>query len=94
MARNITTAVTEKLSAMTDEMAEMPNAGCLPSVGVPLSCLTPPGTVVDVAKATVAMSAAMTEHDSEVLFSHAPPSLTRSLWVLVNKSSGVLLSLL
>jgi hypothetical protein len=71
MVRIITTAVIEKLSTMTDEMVEMLNAGCLLSVGVPFSCLTPPGTVVDVAKATVAMSAAMIEHDSEVLFSHA-----------------------
>ena len=34
---------------------------------MPLSCLTPPGTVVELAKATVAMSAATTEHELEVL---------------------------
>nr|GMD60381.1 hypothetical protein F383_29031 [Ipomoea batatas] len=33
----------------------------------------PPGTVVDAANATVAISAAMTEHDSEVLMSHVVP---------------------
>ena len=90
MERNMTKAVTEKQSAMSDEMAKASNAGWFSSVGMPLSCLTPPGTVVALAKATVAMSAATTEQDSEVLLSHSLPSLTRSLWVSVNISFEVL----
>ena len=89
MERNMTRAVTEKQSATSDEMAKTSNAGWFSSVGVPISCLTPPGTVVALAKATVAMSAATTEQDSEVLVSHSPPSLTRSLWVSVNISLEV-----
>ena len=86
----MTRAVTEKQSATSDEMAKTSNAGWFSSVGVPKSCLTPPGTVVALAKATVAMSAATTEQDSEVLLSHSLPSLRRSLWVSVNISFEVL----
>ena len=70
MARNKNKAVTETHSATSEEMAKMSNAACFSRIGVPLFSLTPPGKVVDAAKATVAMSAATTEQDSEVLFSH------------------------
>ncbi|KHG22728.1 hypothetical protein F383_29031 [Gossypium arboreum] len=76
--KNITTAVTEKQRAMRDEMAKTSNAGWFSKVGFPLSDFTPPGTVVDVANATVAINAATTEHDSEVLVSHSPPLSTSS----------------
>lgn len=63
-------------------------------MGLPFSDLTPPGTVVDAAKATVAINAATTEHDSEVLVSQSPPFWRRFLCVSVKMSLGVLLSLL
>lgn len=94
MERNMTMDVTEKQSVTSEEMAKTSNAGWFSSVGVPISCLTPPGTVADVAKATVAMSATTTEHDLEVLFSHSPPFSTRFLWVSMNIYFGVLPSLL
>ncbi|QCD76912.1 hypothetical protein DEO72_LG1g533 [Vigna unguiculata] len=73
--RKITIEVTEQHRAMRDEMAKALNSGLYPRVGVPKSS----GTVVDVENATVAISAATTEHDSEVFFSHSPPLLRRSL---------------
>ena len=79
MARNMTTAVTEKHRAMRDEMEKTLKAGCFSRVGVPLPSLTPPGTAADVVNATVAMRAATTEHEFEVLFSHMPPCSTSSL---------------
>lgn len=88
MERNITTEVTEKLSATSDEMANMLKADWPSNVGIPLSWLTPPGTVADVAKATVAMRAATTEQDSEVLVSHRPPSSTMFWWLWLNSSFG------
>ena len=93
MERNKNKAVTEKHRATSEVTAKITNAGWLSRFGVPLFSLTPPGTVVDVAEATVAVSAATTEQDSEVLFSHSPPSLTRFLWFSVKISAGVLLSL-
>ena len=93
MERNMTKAVTEKQSATSDDMAKTSNAGWFSRVGVPLSCLTPPGTVVELAKATVAMSAATTEHELEVLVSHLLPSSTSFLWVSVNISLEVFPSL-
>ena len=78
MARNKNKAVTEKHRATSEVTAKTSNAGCVSRVGVPLLSLIPPGTAVDVAKATVAMSAATTEQDSEVLFNHSPPLLTSS----------------
>ncbi|KAF5463256.1 hypothetical protein F2P56_019181 [Juglans regia] len=79
MERNVTKAVTEKKSAMSDEMAKMWNGVLFSNVGMPISSLTPPGTAVEVAKATVAMSAATRELDSEVLINQSPPSLTSFL---------------
>ncbi len=90
----MTKAVTEKHSATSDVMAKTSNAGWFSRVGVPLSSLMPPGTVVELAKATVAMSAATTEQELEVLISHWLPSLTSSLWVSVNISLEVLQYLL
>jgi hypothetical protein len=87
--RKKTRAVTEEQRAMSDEMVKMLNAGFPSKVGTPTPSLTPPGTVDDVANATVSISAATTEQDSEVLPNHSLPSLTRSLCVSVNISFGV-----
>ena len=78
MARNMTVEVTEKQRAMSDEIAKIWKAGCCSRIGFPLPSLVPPGTAVDVAKATVAMSVATTEHEVAVLVSHSPPIFTRS----------------
>lgn len=87
--RKKTRAVTEEQRATSEEMAKALNAGLSPRVGAPLSSLTPPGMVAEVANATDAMSAATTEQDSEVLVSHSLPSLISGLWVLMNTSFGV-----
>lgn len=92
--RKKTSAVMEKQRATNDEMAKASKAGLSLRVGVPLSDLTPPGTVDDVVNATVAMSAATTEQDSEVLASHSLPSLIRVSCVRTKTSFGVSLSLL
>ena len=94
MAKNMTTAVTEKHRAMRDEMEKTLKAGCFSRVGFPLSASMPPGMVAEVVNATVAMRAATTEHELEVLFSHSPPFSTRFLWVSVKISLAVLFSLL
>lgn len=77
--RNSTSEVTEQQRAMRDAMAKALNSGLSSRVGEPVSSLKSPGTLVDVEKATVAMSAATKEQDSAVFFSHSPPLLTRSL---------------
>lgn len=79
IARNMITDVTEKQSATRDATENMLNAGSFAKVGLSLSSLKPPGKVEEVAKATVAMRAATTEHDVEVLMSHLLPFLTSSL---------------
>ena len=92
IARNITKEVTEKQRETNDEIANTWNASSFPRTGFPCSVL--PGIVAEVAKATVAISAATTEHESEVLSSHFPPSFTRSLCVVVKISFAVFPSLL
>nr|POE69635.1 hypothetical protein CFP56_14440 [Quercus suber] len=94
MERNVNKEVMEKHRATSEEIAKMVIAGWFSRFGEPLSSLMLPGIVVDAAKATVATSAATTEQDSEVLSSHSPPSLTKSLWLSSKISSGVLSSLL
>ena len=89
IARKKTRAVTEKQRATSDEMEKTANAGSFPSTGLPVSSLTPPGIVADVANATVAISAATREHDSEVFVSHSLPSLTSDLCVSVKICFGV-----
>lgn len=93
MARNMITAVTEKQRATREAMAKMSNAGSFSRFGVPTFSFTPPGTVADVAKATVAIRAATTEHDSEVLDSQSPPAFTRFLcsWVKISFAVSPLL---
>lgn len=86
--------VTEEHSAMSEAMAKMSKAGKFSRVGLPVISLMPPGTVVAVAKATVAISAPMTVQDSEALVSHAAPAFTSSLWVSLKMSFAVLFSLL
>ena len=94
MLRNKNKEITEAHRATSEEIANTLNAGCVTRTGMPLLSLIPPGTVVDAGKTTAAMSVATTEQEFEMLFSHSPPSLTRSLWVSLNTSSGVLPSLL
>lgn len=94
MDRNMTMDVTEEHRAKSDEMAKMSKTGKFSRVGLPVTSLMPPGTVVAVAKATVAMRAPITEQDSEALVSHSLPSFTSPLWVSLKMSFGVLLSLL
>lgn len=77
--RKKTREVTEKQRAVSDEMVKAPNADSSLRIGSPVFSLSPPGTVADVANATVAMRAATTEHDSEVLVSHLLPSFIRFL---------------
>ncbi|KAJ9689139.1 hypothetical protein PVL29_014674 [Vitis rotundifolia] len=85
--RKITKEVTEEQREISDEIENTRNAGSFPRTGFPLSM--PPGTVADVAKATVAISAATTEHDFEVSFSHPPPRSTSALCVSVKTSTAV-----
>ena len=94
MARNENKAVMEKQRAMSEKTAKMVSIVWLSRFGAPFVSLTLPGIVVDEAKATVAMRAATTEQDSEVLFSHSPPCLTKFSGVSLKISSGVLFSLL
>ena len=79
MARNVISAVTEKQSARSEVMANSSNAGWPSKVGLPVCSLLPPGTVLDVAKATPTMSVATTEQDSEVSLSQVLLSLMSSL---------------
>ncbi|RDX77179.1 hypothetical protein CR513_42735, partial [Mucuna pruriens] len=94
MDRNNASEVMEQHRAISDDMPKTLNSGLSSRVGMPVLFWTPPGTVLDVAKATVAITAATTEHDSEVLFSHSPPLLTRPSCVSLKISLGVLYSLL
>ena len=89
IARKKTKAVIEKQRATRDAIAKAPNAGSFIRTGLPVSSVTPPGMVAEVANATVAISAATTEHDSEVLVSHSLPSLTRVLCVSVKICFGL-----
>lgn len=93
MDRNMVRAVVEKHNATSEEMANKLKAGSPSKVGSP-PALTPPGTVMAEANATVAMSAATTEHDSDVWVSHSPPALINSVCWTVKTSFGVLPSLL
>ncbi|KAM3736612.1 hypothetical protein ACB098_10G177200 [Castanea mollissima] len=90
MVRNKNKAMIEKNRATSEAIANNVNAGCSTRIGMPLRSLIPPGTVVAAGKTTVAMSVATTEQEFEVLFSHSPPSLKRSMWVSLKSSSGVL----
>uniref|UniRef100_A0A7N2MDP1 Uncharacterized protein n=1 Tax=Quercus lobata TaxID=97700 RepID=A0A7N2MDP1_QUELO len=94
IARNKNKAVTEKHRATSEVTAKTSNAGYVSRYGEPLPSLIPPGIAVDFAKATVAMSAATTEQDSEVLLSHSPPSWTSFSRCSVNNCAGIFLSLL
>ena len=94
MARNENKAVMEKQRATSEEIAKMVSIEWLSRFGVPFVSLMLPGIVVDEAKATVAMRAATTEQDSEVLLSHSPPSWTSFSWCSVNNCAGIFLSLL
>ena len=90
----MTIEVTKKQRATSDEIANMRNVGWRSNIGLPMSSLIPPGTVAEVAKATVAVSAATTEQKSDVALSHFPPFSTSSLCDSLKTSFGVWLLLL
>ena len=77
--RKKTNAVIEKQRATKEAMAKASNAGLSARIGLPVFSSRPPGTVADVAKATVATSTATSEHDSDVLLSHLLPFSTSFL---------------
>lgn len=79
-------------SRIKEAIANVSNAGWPSNSGLPFS--VPLGTVLDVAKETPAMSAATTEHDSDVSFNHSELFFTRSLCFSLNISPAVLSSLL
>ncbi|XP_019172842.1 PREDICTED: uncharacterized protein LOC109168280 [Ipomoea nil] len=81
IARKKTRAVTEKPRAMSDETANASKAGWPLRMGRPVLSSTPPGMVADVANATVAISAAMTEQELEVVTSHLVPLLALHNWL-------------
>ena len=85
----MTREVAEEQRAISDETAKRLKADWCARFGFPLFSLKSPGTVADVAKATVAMRVATTEQELEVLFSHLPPSFRRSEWSFVKISFGV-----
>ncbi|PNX55860.1 hypothetical protein L195_g046523 [Trifolium pratense] len=87
-------AVTEKLRPITEDKANVSNAGLPSNVGLPVSLLLPPGIVLDVAKEMPARSAATTEQDSEVSLNHALPSCTSGAYVCLNNSPAVWFDLL
>ena len=86
MARNMIRAVTEKQRAINDEIAKSSNVigfalSGMVFPGLVLVVELPPGALVELAKATVAMRMETTEQDVAVFVSHSPPVLTRPLWV-------------
>ena len=89
MAKNMVNEVIEKHSAINDEIANTSKAVSFSSFGFPDDSSTPPGMEAEVAKATAAMRAATTEHDSEVFTSHLAPWIMSSSCVSVKISSGV-----
>lgn len=92
--RNMAKEVTEKKRATSDVIPSIVNASWFSNLGFPLSSFMPPVMAVEVAKATVAIRAATTEQDSEVLVNHLPPSFTSFLWLWVKISYGGFPSLL
>ena len=70
MARNINKEIIEQQRATRDDIAKILKARRCSNIGTPVFWSTPPGTVADEAKATVAMSAAIKEQELDVLFSH------------------------
>ncbi|KAM4087397.1 hypothetical protein ACJW30_10G175400 [Castanea mollissima] len=87
--RNMTTATSEVQKETNDEPAKSLDG---------FSCLFPSlarsSTVVDMVKVTVTKIPATTMPIFDMLVSHSPPFITRSLWLSVKISSGVLPSLL
>ena len=58
-------------------------------VGVPESCLLPPGIVIAAVNIMVTIRAATTVQEDVVPFIHFSPSFTNSLWLSVNNSRAV-----
>lgn len=88
-AENMSSEMKEEQTAASDETAKNLKAKWSWKIGLPVSWLTPPGTVADEAKATVAIRAAMKENELHVLLSHSLFLSKSSLCVSVNICSGV-----
>ena len=94
MDRNAMTEVTENERAIRDKIAKTKKAGCRSRIGLLLPSFMPPGTVAVVAKATVVINVATTEHELEVPASHLPPCFTNCSCDSLKTSLGVILLLL
>jgi len=92
MVRNIMRPVTEKQSPISEAMANTSNAGLPSKLGLPSSSV-PPGMLLAAVKETPATSAATTEQDSDVSFSHSPLSFMSFLCVSSKISPAVFPSL-
>lgn len=89
MARKKTRAVMDRQSAISEAMQKTSKALWSIIIGKPWFWSSPPGTVAEVANATVAMRAATTEQDSEVFTSQSFPVLTKFSCVCVKIWAGV-----
>ena len=88
MERNMIKAVMEKQSEASEDTANRENAGW-PSNGALPCSFVPPGTELEVAKETPAISAATREQEFEVSLSHSLLSFTRFLCASEKTSPGV-----
>ena len=86
--KNMSKDVKEEKRASSDEIANNLQAKWCWKSGKPESWLTPPGTVAEYAKATVATRAASKEQESPVLLSHFLLLSRRFSCFLVKISSG------
>lgn len=92
MDKNINKEAVDEKRERASETANTINAVLVEKIGKPLSLLFPPGTVMEAAKAIVAMRAAATVQEFAVSFIHCSPSLIKSLCSVENSTAGVLLS--
>lgn len=88
-SKNTSSEMKEEQSATRAEIAKSLKAKWCWKIGLPVSWSTPPGTVADEAKATVAIRAAMKEQELHVLLRHSLLFSKSSLCVSVNIWSGV-----
>lgn len=86
--KNTSKDVKEEQRASSDEIANTLKAKCCWKIGFPVTWSTPPGTVADDAKATVAIRAAMNEQELHVLLIHVVLLSKSSLCVSVKIWSG------
>ena len=93
MEKKMSKDMEEEQRATSDDIAKDLKAKWCCKTGLPVSWLTPPGTVADEAKARVAIRAAMTEQELHTLFSHALLLVRSSPCVSIKISSAVISSL-